>query len=90
MQLSSLAGHNSFQLSTALSLHLDLLLSDVGLSLPVLSLTLERQLVILDLGHIALHVLASHFKVVGEGAVAVHVSEDGFTFVTRFVDHTVC
>ena len=64
-----------------LFLHLDLFLGDVRLTLPVGHLLPEGELVGLQLRHVTLHVLRVHLQVIRQVAMAVHIMDDGFSFV---------
>lgn len=74
-------GDNAFQFLSPLLLHLNLLLGDICLPLPVGHLLPEGELVGLQLSHVTLHVLRVHLQVIGQVAMAVHIMNDGFPLI---------
>jgi hypothetical protein len=73
VQVASLLSHDSFELRTPRSLHLDVFLCDLGLSLPVGHLRPQCSLVLLQLCEVPLHVLARHLQVIRECPVTLYV-----------------
>jgi hypothetical protein len=64
VQVASLLGHDSFELGTSRSLHLDVFLCNLSLSLPVGHLSSQCSLILLKLCEVPLHVLACHLEII--------------------------
>ena len=64
VQVASLLSNDSFELGTSRSFHLDVLLCNLGLSLPVRHLSPQCSLVLLQLCEVSLHVLAGHLQII--------------------------
>jgi len=90
VQLSSLLGDYAFQLLSPLFLHLNLLLGNVCLPLPVGHLLPEGELVGLQLRHVSLHVLRVHLEVICHVAMAVHIMNDGFPLILGLFESLIC